>query len=489
MVPRHLGATVPWCQGARPPWCHGAMVPWCPGAMVARRLGATVPWCHGATPPWCHGAMAPRCLGALLSWCPGAKVPRRLGAMMPCRLGATVAWCHGSMAPRCEAALVPWCHGAGCKERRTGQIGVDEGPMPTDLPHPSIPTAAYGPRHRTTKRGRRWTQGRPIDLPRARNARGERRSIKLDNESSTGNRPRASLHCASPATEMADGGSRGDEGTPRLMHGRRPRRPPALAANWAQPKACSAWSLPRKQNPVLAACTKAPPRPKSSSRSPVVNDATDTRHEPHVPYWWVNNPTLGEFCFTMIGRADIEGSKSNVAMNVWLPQASYLYGNFFDTSTFEFQRSKGSLGHAFTVCSHSNPSQKIKVGRRCTPRGDPWEDPTNQLRCALRVYSPVDSHTCQTPLSVFEDGSNGEPTGQRSERADAEARQRHVLPATIEETVFHKRIESPGFGRPLNPRWSTPRVDRRTGSSPLYILLEAHRRPPSASLPIISSTL
>jgi hypothetical protein len=27
----------------------------------------------------------------------------------------------------------------------------------------------------------------------------------------------------------------------------------------------------------------------------------------------------------MIGRADIEGSKSNVAMNAWLPQASSLY--------------------------------------------------------------------------------------------------------------------------------------------------------------------
>ncbi len=38
----------------------------------------------------------------------------------------------------------------------------------------------------------------------------------------------------------------------------------------------------------------------------------------------MNNPTLGEFCFTMIGRADIEGSKSNVAMNAWLPQASSL---------------------------------------------------------------------------------------------------------------------------------------------------------------------
>ncbi|OAQ22387.1 hypothetical protein K457DRAFT_1782715 [Linnemannia elongata AG-77] len=38
---------------------------------------------------------------------------------------------------------------------------------------------------------------------------------------------------------------------------------------------------------------------------------------------WVNNPTLTEFCFSMIGRADIEGSKSNVAMNAWLPQASH----------------------------------------------------------------------------------------------------------------------------------------------------------------------
>ncbi|PHT24880.1 hypothetical protein CQW23_35458 [Capsicum baccatum] len=132
-----------------------------------------------------------------------------------------------------------------------------------------------------------------------------------------------------------------------------------------------------------------------------------------------------------------------------------------------------------------DPSKKIKVGRRCTPRGDP----TNQLRCSLRVYSPVDSHTCQTPWSVFEDGSNGEPTGQCPERADAEARQRRALPATIEETAFHERIESPGFGRLPNPRWSKPRVDRRTGSSPFYILLGAHRRPPSASLPTISSTL
>ncbi|KAL0642139.1 hypothetical protein Bca4012_103273 [Brassica carinata] len=52
----------------------------------------------------------------------------------------------------------------------------------------------------------------------------------------------------------------------------------------------------------------------------------------------------------------------------------------------------------------------------------PVRDPTNQLPYALRVYSPADSHTCQTPWSVFQDGSNGEPTGRRPEHADAEAR-------------------------------------------------------------------
>ena len=52
----------------------------------------------------------------------------------------------------------------------------------------------------------------------------------------------------------------------------------------------------------------------------------------------------------MIGRADIEGSKSNVAMNAWLPQASYPCGNFSDTSSCMCHRPRGSIGHVFTVC-------------------------------------------------------------------------------------------------------------------------------------------
>ena len=64
----------------------------------------------------------------------------------------------------------------------------------------------------------------------------------------------------------------------------------------------------------------------------------------------MNNQTLGEFCFAMIGRADIEGSKSDVAMNAWPPQASYPCGNFSDTSCLKPSKSKGSIGHAFAVC-------------------------------------------------------------------------------------------------------------------------------------------
>ncbi|KAK3841111.1 MAG: hypothetical protein J3R72DRAFT_353923, partial [Linnemannia gamsii] len=31
------------------------------------------------------------------------------------------------------------------------------------------------------------------------------------------------------------------------------------------------------------------------------------------------NPTLTEFWFSMMGRADTDGSKSNTTMNAWLP--------------------------------------------------------------------------------------------------------------------------------------------------------------------------
>jgi len=61
----------------------------------------------------------------------------------------------------------------------------------------------------------------------------------------------------------------------------------------------------------------------------------------------------------MIGRADIEGSKSSVAMNAWLPQASYPYGNFSDTSIPAMLVDEGSLGPSFN--SHL-PTEQISQG-------------------------------------------------------------------------------------------------------------------------------
>jgi len=47
----------------------------------------------------------------------------------------------------------------------------------------------------------------------------------------------------------------------------------------------------------------------------------------------VNKLTLAPRCESRIGRADIEESKSGIAMNAPPPQASYPCGNFSDTSS------------------------------------------------------------------------------------------------------------------------------------------------------------
>ncbi|EKM49262.1 hypothetical protein PHACADRAFT_179281 [Phanerochaete carnosa HHB-10118-sp] len=40
-------------------------------------------------------------------------------------------------------------------------------------------------------------------------------------------------------------------------------------------------------------------------------------------------------------------------MNAWLPQASYPCGNFSGTSSLKLRGTKGSIGHTFMVCIHT----------------------------------------------------------------------------------------------------------------------------------------
>ncbi|PHT27053.1 hypothetical protein CQW23_33338 [Capsicum baccatum] len=114
----------------------------------------------------------------------------------------------------------------------------------------------------------------------------------------------------------------------------------------------------------------------------------------------------------MIGRADIEGSKSNVAMNAWLPQASYPCGNFSDTSSFEFRRSKGSLGHAFTMCRPSQTPHLTMSSARTGPQSEPWvqkegqcpasdsRNKLNNVKISRISLSPL-APTYTTPLKSF----------------------------------------------------------------------------------------
>ncbi|PHT25410.1 hypothetical protein CQW23_34962 [Capsicum baccatum] len=122
----------------------------------------------------------------------------------------------------------------------------------------------------------------------------------------------------------------------------------------------------------------------------------------HVPYWWENNPTLGEFCFTMIGRADIEGSKSNVAMNAWLPQASYPCGNFSDTSSFEFRRCAAPA--KLPTCQYLPPESARRASLGSKKRGSAPLLIHGISKITLKVvvfHFRLSAPTYTTPLKSF----------------------------------------------------------------------------------------
>ncbi|KAB1208919.1 putative uncharacterized protein ART2 [Morella rubra] len=183
----------------------------------------------------------------------------------------------------------------------------------------------------------------------------------------------------------------------------------------------------------------------------------------HVPYWWVNNPTLGEFCFTMIGRADIEGSKSNVAMNAWLPQASYPCGNFSDTSSFKFRRSKGSIGHAFTV--------RIRTGNQNQTSFYPFvpheisvlvELILGHLRYLLTDVPPQPN---SPPDNVFRPDRTAEAILGSKKRGNAPPPIHGISKITLKVVVFHFRLSAPTYPTPLKSFHKVGLESSSTGSS------------------------
>ena len=91
-------------------------------------------------------------------------------------------------------------------------------------------------------------------------------------------------------------------------------------------------------------------------------------------------------------------------MNAWLPQASYPCGNFSDTSSLKFKKTKGSIGHAFTVCIRTENQNQVSfspfglqeisvlfeltLGHLCYRLTDVPPQPNSPPDYVFRVISP-----------------------------------------------------------------------------------------------------
>ncbi|KAI3480239.1 hypothetical protein L1887_57626 [Cichorium endivia] len=165
----------------------------------------------------------------------------------------------------------------------------------------------------------------------------------------------------------------------------------------------------------------------------------------------------------MIGRADIEGSKATSLLNAWLPQASYPCGNFSDTSSFKFRRSKGSLGHAFTV--------RIRTGNQNQTSFYPSvpheisvlvELILGHLRYLLTDVPPQPN---SPPDNVFRPDRPAEAGLGSKKRGIAPLPIHRISKITLKVVVFHFRPRAPTYTTPLKSFHKVGLESSSTGSS------------------------
>lgn len=138
----------------------------------------------------------------------------------------------------------------------------------------------------------------------------------------------------------------------------------------------------------------------------------------------------------MIGRADIEGSKSNVAMNAWLPQASYPCGNFSVTSNQNNTEIKGSLGPTFASYTLTeNTYQADFFPSNLREISVLSESTFGHLRCCLADVPPQPNSPSENVLWTIYP-LNTQMVGHKVSRA------------TLKVVVFHLRRSSHLFYTP-----------------------------------------
>ena len=182
----------------------------------------------------------------------------------------------------------------------------------------------------------------------------------------------------------------------------------------------------------------------------------------------------------MIGRADIEGSKSDVAMNAWPPQASYPCGNFSDTSCRRALR-----------CIYNNDK---RIDRPCfRSRSRYWRARSSQLLpfystwgfcphwASLRTPTlPFDRCTAPVKLPAwhcFRLRSGGRTIGWREPVSSVNAKttrrsvtsesalHHRISKETMRVVVFHCRRKAPTYATPHMSLYRVRLESSSTGSS------------------------
>ena len=143
--------------------------------------------------------------------------------------------------------------------------------------------------------------------------------------------------------------------------------------------------------------------------------------------------------------------------------ASYPCGNFSDTSSFKFRRSKGSIGHAFTV--------RIRTGNQNQTSFYPFvpheisvlvELILGHLRYLLTDVPPQPN---SPPDNVFRPDRPAEASLGSKKRGRAPLPIHGISKITLKVVVFHFRLSAPTYPTPLKSFHKVGLESSSTGSS------------------------
>lgn len=150
-------------------------------------------------------------------------------------------------------------------------------------------------------------------------------------------------------------------------------------------------------------------------------------------------------------------------MNAWLPQASYPCGNFSGTSSLKFRGTKGSIGHTFMVCIHTeNQNQGDFYPFVLLEISVLDESPLGHLRYLLTDVPPQPN---SPPDNVFRPDQPAEASFGSKKRGSAPPPIHGISKITLKVVVFHLRPKAPTYPTPLKSFHKVGLESSSTGSS------------------------